>query len=524
MVAVILIAVGTYFGFTKANPFDDPFVLNAIFTDANRITKKSPVRIAGVEIGKVVGVEPMENGSGLIRVKMEIRKEGLPIKKDAELKIRSRLFLEGNYFVDVRPGTPSTREIADGGTIGPDQTASPVQFGELLTSLQNDTRENLRGFLREYSSSLKREGAQGFNDAITHWEEAYKKTSQVNDATRGEEPHDLTRVLKGQGRVFGALSKDEELLEELVSDLNETVSGFARQEDNLRRAIPELRDVFRVGRPALGSLNRALPEIRAFARDALPGARSSSPTLDAQLPFIRQARALVSEPELKGLTRELRRTVPLLVRLNTRAPKTFEQNRALAACQNQVLLPFARTPIPDPDFDYHDGEPWFEESSRAFVGLSGESRLADANSPFFRTLAGGGPETLAVTGEAGQELFAQLMLPLKGTRPTRPTKRPPFRPNVPCETQEPPNLNAVGGSAPATMRANGDVTSNPLSLAREKARPEQYRRLREYADRTKRGLPAPDPLVWFGAGERKELKRLGLFRDEQGRLRDEAAK
>ena len=187
-----------------------------------------------------------------------------------------------------------------------------------------------------------------------------------------------------------------------------------------------------------------------------------------------------------------------------------------------MLLPFARTPIPDPDFDFQTGEPWFEESSRAFVGLSGESRMADANSPFFRTLAGGGPTTLAVTGEAGQQLFAPLMLPLTGVRPARPTQRPGFRPDVPCETQEPPNLNAPGGSPGTQVQANGDVTSNPLSLAREKARPEAYRRLREYSDRTRRGLPSPDPLVWFGAGERKELKRLGLFRDADGRIQERA--
>jgi hypothetical protein len=320
--------------------------------------------------------------------------------------------------------------------------------------------------------------------------------------------------------VFGALSRDQTALKELVSDLNETVSGFARQEDNLKAAIPELRDVFRVGRPALASLNRAFPEIRGFARDALPGARSSSPTLDAQLPFIKQARRLVSERELGGLTRQLRFAVPMLARLNSRSPKTFAQNRALAACQNTVLVPFAKTPIPDPDFPHHTDEPWFEETGRAFVGLSGESRLADANSPFFRTLGGGGPTTIVSTGETGERLFGQLMFPINGVRPARPAKRPVFRPNVPCETQEPPNLNAAGGTAGEQTEARGNPLSNPLSAARERARPEAYRRLREFTDRTRKGLPAVDPLVWWGAGERMQLKRLDLIRGENGRIRD----
>lgn len=517
-IAAILLALGTYFGFTKSNPFADPYELNAVFKDTNRLANKSPVRIAGVDVGKVAAVEPMEDGSGLIKVKMEISDAGLPVKEDAQLKVRSRLFLEGNYFVDLEPGTPNGTELDDGDTIPPNQTASPVQFGDFLTSLQSDTRDDLRRFLREYSSSLKREGARGFNEAIKHWEGAYRNTSQVNDATRGTERHDLTRVLKGQGKVFGALSRDEQALMELVSDLNETISGFARQEDNLRATIPELRDVFRVGRPALASLNRALPEIRAFARDALPGARSSSATLDAQLPFIKQARRLVSEGELGGLTRRLRIAVPNLARLNSRSPKTFAQNRALAACQNNVILPFAKEPIPDPSFPNHTGEPWFEESGRAFVGLSGESRLADANSPFFHTLGGGGPTTLVSTGETGEQLFAQLMLPIDGVRPDRPEKRPVFRPNLPCEIQEPPNLNAPGGEAPTQTTARGDVTSNPLSLARERARPELYRRIKEYADRTRKDLPALDPLVWSGAAETRKLKSMGLIRNEQGRI------
>lgn len=516
--AVVLIAVGSYFGFTKQNPFANPYELNAVFENANRLAERSPVRIAGVDIGKVSKVEPMADGSGLVRVTMEIGEEGLPIKQNAELKIRSRLFLEGNYFVDVVPGTPNAPELADGETIPPNQTASPVQFGELLTALQSDTREDLRTFLREYSSSLKGDGASGFNQAIRHWEDAYRNTSQVNDATRGLESHDLTRALDGQGRVFGALARDEGVLSDLVTDLNGTVVAFARQEDNLRMAIPELRDVFREGRPALASLNRALPEIRGFARDALPGARSSSPTLDAQIPFIRQARRLVSRAELRGLTRQLRSAVPALARLNTRSPKTFAQNRALAACQRDVLVPFAETPIPDPDFDYHDGEPWFKETGRAFVGLSGESRSADANSPFFRTLASGGPTTIVSTGAAGERLFGQSMLPINGVRPARPTQRPRFRPDIPCETQETPDLNAAGGTVGEQTTAEADPVLPPLSLARERARPEQYRRLREFAERTRAGLPAIDPLVWWGEGERQELKRLNLMRDEDGRL------
>ena len=508
IVTLTLLLLFTYFGFSKNNPFSNPYELNGVFDDANRIKQRSPVRIAGVKVGQVVKVEPLEDGSGKSRVKMEISRDGLPIKKDAELTIRSRLFLEGNYFVDLHPGRPGSPEVDSGFTVPPTQTASPVQFSQFLTTLQSETREELQTFLREYSDGLRGRGASGFNQAIKHWEEAYKKTSQVNDATLGTEQHDLTRVLKGQARVFGALSSDEEALKNLVTDLADTLGGFAREEDNLRAAIPELRDVLREGRPALASLNRALPSIRGFARDALPGARSSSATLDAQLPFIRQARRLVSRRELGGLARELRATVPNLATLNRRATRTLAQNRLLASCQNNVLLPFSKTPIPDPDFPWHSGEPWYKEPGRGFVGLSGESRIADANSPLFRTQGGGGPTTIVSTGESlEQPLYANTLVPIDGSRPVRPTKRPVFRPGVPCETQDPPNMNAAGGPGDQQVRARAD---RPLSTRQRRQRDAAWRKFREFQRRASQGKPAIDPLVWWGKGEKLQRKRLGL--------------
>ena len=67
------------------------------------------MRIAGVNVGKVVKVERMDGDSDMVKVTMEMKDEGLPIHKDATAKIRSRIFLEGNFFVELSPGTPNAR-------------------------------------------------------------------------------------------------------------------------------------------------------------------------------------------------------------------------------------------------------------------------------------------------------------------------------------------------------------------------------------------------------------------------------
>ena len=61
------------------------------------------MRIAGVNVGKVTKVERKDGTDGAV-VTMEINDDGLPIHKDATAKIRPRIFLEGNFFVDLQAG------------------------------------------------------------------------------------------------------------------------------------------------------------------------------------------------------------------------------------------------------------------------------------------------------------------------------------------------------------------------------------------------------------------------------------
>ena len=111
---MVLIAVFGWFGFTKANPFADLYELEALMRTANGLAPRAPVRIAGVEVGKVKKVEPLGPDSGGARVTMEIERRGLPIHEDASLKVRPRIFLEGNMFVDLEPGTASSPVLEDG--------------------------------------------------------------------------------------------------------------------------------------------------------------------------------------------------------------------------------------------------------------------------------------------------------------------------------------------------------------------------------------------------------------------------
>ena len=59
-------------------------------------------------------------------------------------KIRSRIFLEGNFFVDLQPGTPIAADARRGDTLPAGQTAGPVQLDQMLTALQTGHAPSLQ--------------------------------------------------------------------------------------------------------------------------------------------------------------------------------------------------------------------------------------------------------------------------------------------------------------------------------------------------------------------------------------------
>jgi phospholipid/cholesterol/gamma-HCH transport system substrate-binding protein len=441
---LVVLAIGIYLGFTKEIPFRHHYTIEAVFPSANNIRVDSPVRVAGVNVGKVTRIAHVEDGRQAALVTMRIDKKGLPLHRDARLKIRPRIFLEGNFFVDVSPGSPSAPALHDGDRIPINQTSAPVQLDQVLSVLQAPTRRDLQGLLRELSSGLSGEGARGYNRSIPYWEPAYRDSSVVADALRGTEQHDLSRLIGKAGATAQAIDRNREQLKSLVTDFDTTAAAFAARDTDLSAAVGELPRTLRAGMPALAALNRSFPAVRGLVRAARPAVRSSGPTLDAALPFARQARGLVSKPELRGLSSDLRPVVPPLTQLNERSAPLYDEVSQASSCQNEVVLPWSRETIEDKTFPAHG--PVYQEATKPLPGLAGESRSGDANGQWFRVML----DTPKFAYPFGTEKFFLTGQPLQGVNPPVPKNhaRPPLRADVPCETQEVPDLRTIPSAAP----------------------------------------------------------------------------
>ena len=476
---LVLAAIVTWMSFAKDVPLiNEPYEIRAAFRDSAGIKPHSPVRIAGVEVGEVTKVAHTSPGAQSAVVTMAIRDRGRPVRKDAKAKIRPRIFLEGNFFVDLAPGSARSPELGDGDTIAASRTTTPVQFDQVLSALKADTRNDLQHVFEEVGQAKDDGGAKAFNDSLKYQPAAYKFTAIVTEALLGKRPGDLGDWVRDQGVVAGAVDADPARLRELVVDFNATAAALADRESALTSAVGELPRTLRAASPALDELRAAFPAVREFARGAQPGVRSLGPTVDATLPLVKQLRGLVRPSELRGLARNLHAATPALARLATSAPGVFAQLRALASCANEVLVPFGNDTLVDEAFPATG--PVHQELPKFLPGLAGESRSFDANGPWFKIQGSGGSETLNL----GNGLFGSTLEPIVGNNPPLVKSRPPLRADVPCETQEQPDLRSNPRGAPAAI-ANASGSNAREAKAQESAVAVLRRQLKAQGSKTR---------------------------------------
>jgi hypothetical protein len=477
VIGLVVLIIFVYLGFTKfALPFRSQYTANVMFQNANQLRPGSLVRVAGVNVGKVNSIQEVPgckssntpDPCSAAEVSMTIQKIGLPLHKNATFWIRPRIFLEGNFFVDISPGTPSA-PVAPSGYVFPISSGrTPVQVDQILTSLQQDTRKNLQILLQQYGQAVK-QGGPAYNSSIRYWLPAYEYSSLVEHDMLGLQPHDLSKAIYTQGDVSQAINAHPQELKSLITDFNTTARALATQNANLASAVNELPRTLNAGIPALQALDRDLcagparpgcaeGPLPTLARRLIPATVSTGPMVDASLPFLSQLRALMQPSELQGLAKDLSATVPALAKLTVETIPFMKNGvRPASSCSANEIYPWSQLTLNDPHFNSSNGFPphkVYVEAVDFLPGLAGESRNFDANGPYIRILGALG-QTGVTSLQSG--LVGGTLAPLVGFQPTLPPggQHPPLRPNVPCETQPPvTDLTAGSEGAPATETAS----------------------------------------------------------------------
>lgn len=391
---VIVLTALIIYGFKKDNPFSRPFHLSVVVQDSSGVKPGAVVRVAGVDVGKVSSVERY-NGAEASQINMDLNANGLPVHEGTTIRIRPRLFLEGNFVLDMSPGAPGTPTLKDGDTIPLTQSSRSPQLDEVLSTLQGPERRDLQVVIQQIGKAFdtvdkddkealtKGETAgESLNDTIKAAAGAGEDIEKLVRALQGQERGDLAAALSSFARVSGPLADHADDLGQLIDGLDRTVSVFAENSQAVRASVQELPETLRVAESTLPQVRESLGPIREVSRNITTGLDRVPGLVDASGPFLTQSKALLSNDEAGALVKSLE---PITEGLAQSAPylaSTLDDLDRLSQCTSGVLVPTANEPIQDGR--YTTGLSSWDEFLRGAVGLGSSTQNFDANGSYAR--------------------------------------------------------------------------------------------------------------------------------------------
>ena len=449
VLAAIVILILTYLAYTKELPWSsEGYTATATFSNATTLRETSPVRIAGVNVGKVTSVEPDGENA---KVTFTVDPEGLPLHDDATITIRPRLFLGGNYFLDLRPGSPSAPDLPDGGSIPVTRTATAVELDQVLTGLQRPARKDLGDLLDGYGSALVDKptaknnigmdpdvvglsGAEAINKTFDYGGRAGKTSSQVSEALLGEQAGDLRGLIKASGSVFQQLASRESQLSDLITNFSITTGAFAAEATSLQDTLAQLAPTLEQAQDQLPEINATFPVLRAYARELTPSVKELPSTIRAGTPWLFQADKLMQKNELAGIVGDLHKATPDAVRRDEQPDRPARPARQAQPLPERRTRPDRRHVIND---QFSTGQPNFRDFFYGAASEAGEGANFDGNGQFLRVQPGGGPVSVSepyppgVAAERHRELGS-----LDRSRRSGPSRSSPprLRRSVPTST------------------------------------------------------------------------------------------
>jgi phospholipid/cholesterol/gamma-HCH transport system substrate-binding protein len=446
VIGIVLLVVVCYAVFTKLSVLNSSFTLHADFTTAaSQIEQGSPVRIAGVNVGKVTAVGRGPDDGALVT--MSIESDGLPIHNDATMKIRPRLFLEGNFFIDLSPGSPSAPVVEDGSTLPLSQTSVPVQIDQVLDIFTADPRTGMQQVIHGFGQTVNDGGAVGLQHIYREFAPTSIPLAEATEAAQGERPDDLSDFIAHAGSLAGTIAARNQQLGTLLQGFNQTMGAFADQQDNLKSTFADLNQTLSIANPTLSELDRALGPLRQFAIDIRPALNEAPSVLSHATPLLDAASRLLAPGVAPVLLRELGPAVSSLNLLEQKLPALLNLVKPVAQCVQDKVVPVLDESVDDGKLS--TGQPVWQELVRYPVGLTSSGANFSGNGYGVRYSFGLSEQLVGTNLGSPDKLLMLGSTPLVGARPAYvPGSQPPMQPNANCEAQPLTSLAATNTPAP----------------------------------------------------------------------------
>jgi ABC-type transporter Mla subunit MlaD len=460
LISVLVIAAVSIYAFKPSLTEGSRFRITGLFTGSPGLATGAPVRVAGYDVGRVVG---LERGPGnTAEVRMELDRTAPALYPGTTMRIRPRIFLEGGFYIDVAPGLPAgARRLRSGATIPLSQTAIAVQSDLPLSRFDRRARADMATILHELARAFGGGGARQIRELTREAPAMLRPSAVVAKASQGVRPGELSQLIENAAAASGALAPVTRELEGLVTDGDRTYRALAEHAGDLGSTIRLADAALRETPATLEAVDRTLPVLDRYSALAFPVLDRLPRSLRSTASLLSQSTALTQPSALPRLLHTLTPTINRLPLLEQRQIPLLGHVEPVSECVTRKIVPVMESKLDDGALS--TGQPVWLEMLHGATNSAGVMQNFDGNGPYLR-YNGGLSEQAVSTGSVpgAGTLVGLTTTPLLGVRPVwnGPTP-PPFDPAADCRKQAVPSLATKAGPPPATHRIERSVLRTP---------------------------------------------------------------
>jgi phospholipid/cholesterol/gamma-HCH transport system substrate-binding protein len=270
-----------------------PYEIKIPFNEATQLAEQSDVRISGVNVGKVQGIELAPNHEQALAT-VDIDDQYAPIPEGSRAMLRTKTLL-GETYVELTPGSSEGPQLPDGGELPELNISEAVQLDEIFRTFDPKTRAAFQSWMQEAAVAISGQG-QNLSYAIAELEPAFQEFEGLF-RTLDSQRQAVAQLFKNGNTTFRALRGHEGELADLIRNSNAVFSTTAKRDTDIEalfRAFPTFLDESQL------TLNR----LRGFSENAdpllkqlVPAAEQLSPTLVSLAELAPEAKAFFGSLE-----------------------------------------------------------------------------------------------------------------------------------------------------------------------------------------------------------------------------------
>ena len=266
--------------------------VKAHFPESSLLVDNADVRISGLTIGSVAKKELSKTGGQV--VEMDIDRDYAPVPADTRAILRAKSIL-GQIYIELTPGSEGAPKVEDGGTLRRTQVEDTIYIDEILSTFDEETRQNFRGWLDQISKAIKDGRGRDLNEALGKLDTWVASGADVLEILDDQNPA-LERLIRNGSITLAAINERRGQFRELIGNANDVFDALASRNDKLAETISIL--------PTFLDESKATVErLEGFARNTRPLVRDLTPVAYKLQPTIRDVGRLA--PDLESMFRKL---------------------------------------------------------------------------------------------------------------------------------------------------------------------------------------------------------------------------